>query len=76
MVNKLSRKRVSAALSGPRKKIKVRHDNADGLPWKTVSRPIDSGLDGDEGILELEEVEGVEITYEQTDQGKVARFNV
>ncbi|KAF9077000.1 P-loop containing nucleoside triphosphate hydrolase protein [Rhodocollybia butyracea] len=76
MKNKLSRKRVSAVLSGPRKKIKVGHDNADGLPWKTVSRPIDSGLDGDEGILELEEVEGVEITYEQTEQGKVARFIV
>lgn len=54
----------------------MRHNNTESLPWKTVSRPIESGLDGDEGILELEEVEGVEIIYEETEQGKVAKFHV
>ncbi|KAJ3780339.1 ATP-dependent RNA helicase [Lentinula aff. detonsa] len=77
MKDTLSRKRVSSALAGSSsKKIKVKHNNADALPWKIVSRPVDTGLDGDDGILELEEVEGVEITYEETEQGKVARFNV
>ncbi|KAJ4473034.1 ATP-dependent RNA helicase [Lentinula aciculospora] len=70
----LSRKR-SALASSSRKKLKLTHDNADSLPWKIVSRPVESGLDGDDGVLELEEVEGVEIIYEETEQGKVARFS-
>ncbi|KAH7868473.1 ATP-dependent RNA helicase [Lentinula edodes] len=76
MRNKLSRKRVPSVLAGSsRKKLKVEHDGADNLPWTTVSRPVETGLDGDDGILELEEVEGVEITYEETESGRVARFN-
>ncbi|KAF9467758.1 P-loop containing nucleoside triphosphate hydrolase protein [Collybia nuda] len=59
-----------------RKKAKTRHHTADDLPWKTVSRPQEAGLDGDDGILELEEVEGVEVVYEETDGGRVARFKV
>ncbi|KAJ3927849.1 MAG: ATP-dependent RNA helicase [Lentinula lateritia] len=76
MRNKSSRKRVPSVLAGSsRKKIKVEHDGADSLPWTTVSRPVETALDGDDGILELEEVEGVEVTYEETETGRVARFN-
>ncbi|KZP15440.1 DEAD-domain-containing protein [Athelia psychrophila] len=63
-------------LQGPtaaRKKSKV---TLDGLPWKTVSRPKETGLDGDDGILDLEEVDDVEVVYEQTESGRVAKFNV
>ncbi|KAJ3810882.1 ATP-dependent RNA helicase [Lentinula aff. lateritia] len=77
MRSKLSGKRVASALAGSsRKKLKVEHDGADSLPWTTVSRPVETGLDGDDGILELEEVEGVGVTYEETESGRVARFNV
>ncbi|KAJ3763227.1 ATP-dependent RNA helicase [Lentinula raphanica] len=77
MKDKSSRKRDSTAFANPsRKKLKTRHENADTLPWRSVSRPTISVLDGDDGILELEEIEGVEIVYEEGKQGKVARFNV
>ncbi|CAA7264354.1 unnamed protein product [Cyclocybe aegerita] len=33
-------------------------------------------MGGDDGILELEEVEGVEVVYEMTDAGRVAKFRV
>ncbi|KAJ3862205.1 ATP-dependent RNA helicase [Lentinula novae-zelandiae] len=67
--------KIDAPLCSSRKKIKVEHDGADSLPWTTVSRPVETALDGDDGILELEEVEGVEVTYEETESGRVARFN-
>lgn len=41
-----------------------------------MARPMETGLDGDDGILELEEVEGVEIVYEDTGKGRVAKFKV
>jgi ATP-dependent RNA helicase DDX24/MAK5 len=59
-----------------RKKAKSRHLTINDLPWKSVSRPSDTGLGGDDGILELEEVEGVEVVYEDTDVGRVVKFNV
>ncbi|KAF5392731.1 hypothetical protein D9757_000998 [Collybiopsis confluens] len=76
MKHKIFKIHASEPTDGPlRKKFKTRHENSDNLPWKTVSRPVESGLDGDDGILELEEVEGVSIIYEETDRGRVARFN-
>ncbi|KAJ7598923.1 ATP-dependent RNA helicase [Mycena floridula] len=56
-----------------RKKIKVQHQTADELPWKSVSRPSGSGS-GFDGLLELEEIEDVEVVYEDTEGGRVARF--
>ena len=50
--------------------------NAEELPWKKIRRPFETGLGGDDGILELEEVEGVEVIYTTTDEGKVAKFCV
>lgn len=58
------------------KKTKVQHGSLNDLPWKPVARPVNTGLDGDDGILELEEVDNVEVVYEEKDGGKVVRFNV
>ena len=33
-------------------------------------------MDGDDGILDLEEVDNVEVVFEQTDTGRVVKFNV
>lgn len=49
---------------------------AEELPWKKSRRPLETGLAGDDGILELEEVEGVEVAYEATEGGRVAKFHV
>ncbi|KAF8553319.1 P-loop containing nucleoside triphosphate hydrolase protein [Imleria badia] len=62
--------------SSATKKIKVQHGSLDSLPWKSVARPVDTGLDGDDGILELEEVDNVEVVYEEKDGGKVIKFHV
>ncbi|KAL1730610.1 P-loop containing nucleoside triphosphate hydrolase protein [Schizophyllum commune] len=70
------RKAASKKAECSRKKTKIVHKNPDDLPWKTVKRPVVAGLDGDDGILELEEVEDVEVVYEETEGGRVARFNV
>jgi ATP-dependent RNA helicase DDX24/MAK5 len=54
----------------------MQHCSSETLPWKTVARPSEAGMGGDEGILEFEEVENVEIVYEETEHGRVVRFNV
>ena len=51
-------------------------DSVDALPWRTVARPSETGFEGDDGILMLEEVDDVEIVYEETENGKVAKFKV
>ena len=51
-------------------------DSIDNLPWKIVSRSTAAGFEGDDGVLMLEEVDGVEVTYEETATGKVAKFKV
>ncbi|KAG9313623.1 ATP-dependent RNA helicase [Chiua virens] len=43
---------------------------------KTKVQPADTGLDGDDGILELEEVDNVEVVYGERHGGKVIEFNV
>lgn len=70
------KKRKSTGNAQPsRKRLKSQH-NVDDLPWKTVSRPSETGLEGDDGILELEEVDGVEVIYENTEGGRVVKFSV
>ncbi|KAJ6588976.1 P-loop containing nucleoside triphosphate hydrolase protein [Mycena capillaripes] len=59
-----------------RKRSKTRHKTADALPWKVVTRPVEAGMGGDDGILELEEVDDVEVVYEETEGGRVVTFNV
>jgi ATP-dependent RNA helicase DDX24/MAK5 len=62
--------------SASRKRLKMQPTSLDGLPWKSIRRPSETGLDGDDGILELEEVENVEVVYEDTEGGRVMKFNV
>jgi ATP-dependent RNA helicase DDX24/MAK5 len=69
-------KRKIKNLSPSRKKSKVQHNFLEDLPWKTVSRPTETGLGGDDGVLDLEEVDDVEVVYEETDAGRVVKFNV
>jgi hypothetical protein len=47
----------------------------DALPWKTLSHTGGFG-NADDGILELEEVDNVQVVYEETPEGKVATFRV
>ena len=47
----------------------------DALPWKTLSHTGGFGST-DDGILELEEVDNVQVVYEETPKGKVATFRV
>lgn len=51
-------------------------DSIEDLPWKQVSRSNVSGFEGDDGVLELEEVDDVEVAFEDTENGRVARFKV
>lgn len=66
------RKRSGNANSRPRKLVKT----ADELPWRTVSRASATGFEGDDGMLDLEEVDDVEVVYEETANGRVAKFRV
>ncbi|KAJ7211287.1 ATP-dependent RNA helicase [Mycena pura] len=59
-----------------RKRVKTSHETADSLPWKAVARPLETGSKGDDGILELEEVDNVQVVYEDTEGGRVATFKV
>ena len=72
----LLKRRKQDKILSPRKKAKTEHLSLHDLPWTTLRRPQVAGLDGDDGILELEEVEGVEVVYEETEGGRVARFIV
>jgi len=73
--SKLKRK-ASSQPGSSGKRIKASCNSLDGLPWKTVARPLETCLDGDDGVLDLEEVDNVEIVYENTDRGRVIKFNV
>lgn len=70
------KRKAKAVPSASRKRLKTHPTSLDGLPWKAVRRPSETGLDGDDGILELEEVENVEVVYEDTEGGRVMKFNV
>ncbi len=58
------------------KKRKTRHVPLDDLSWQPIVRTHVAGLDFDEGLLELEEVVGVQVEYRQTANGRVATFTV
>ena len=78
MVVELKTKRTVKPSAHPaRKKVKTQHLSTNDLPWKSVHRAHEAGLDsGHDGIMELEEVEDVEVVYEETETGRVAKFNV
>ncbi|KAA1472454.1 DEAD-domain-containing protein [Dentipellis sp. KUC8613] len=71
----LGRKRSApTAASGSAKRKKL---STNELPWKPVARSTEADIDFDEGILGLEEVDDVEVVYEEMPGGgRVARFNV
>lgn len=71
----LKRKLISGN-SKPTKRQKVLKEEhkLDELDWKVVERPSAAGIDEDGGILTLEEVENVEVYYEETLKGRVAKF--
>ncbi|PCH35250.1 DEAD-domain-containing protein [Wolfiporia cocos MD-104 SS10] len=72
-----TKRKAKHSPSSSAKKVKTVHLTADDLPWKSVSRPKEADLgDGFDGLLELEEVEDVEVVYEETDAGRVVRFKV
>jgi hypothetical protein len=67
-------KRKLKTTEGPRKRSKTQ----DELSWKSVGRKqTGSGMDAFDGMLELEEVNDVEVYYEEIEGGgKIARFRV
>ncbi|KZT04454.1 DEAD-domain-containing protein [Laetiporus sulphureus 93-53] len=72
-----AKRKLSATPLLSRKRAKLDNLTTDQLPWKASSRPREVGLgDAFDGLLELEEVDNVEVVYEETDAGKVVRFNV
>ncbi|THU94511.1 DEAD-domain-containing protein [Dendrothele bispora CBS 962.96] len=71
-----SKRNAPSLQSTSKKKIKIHHHDANSLPWKHVSRPMEAGMDGDDGILDLEEVENVEVFYEETEHGRIPRFRI
>lgn len=80
MVSSLKRK-VRPALNHPTKArnkaktISGPFATVDALPWKKLTHTGGLG-DADNGILELEEVDNVQVVYEETPKGKVATFRV
>ena len=58
------------------KKRKTSHVALNDLSWQPVVRAHAAGFDFDEGLLELEEVVGVQVEYQQTASGRVATFVV
>lgn len=73
---KAHKRKVASKHVGANKKLKTQHNRTDELPWKLVSRPFEAGVGGDDGILEFEEVDNVEVVYEETSGGKLVKFNV
>lgn len=76
MAAKTDKRRNPSPSVYPSKKHKTAHVSQDDLLWKPVARTRTAGLDFDEGLLELEEVDGVQVVYKQTANGCVARFLV
>ncbi|RPD75560.1 DEAD-domain-containing protein [Lentinus tigrinus ALCF2SS1-7] len=57
------------------KRVKTKHVSTDDLPWKKVTKPREADLGtGFDGFLELEEIEDVDVVYEETDAGRVVHF--
>ncbi|OCH86850.1 DEAD-domain-containing protein [Obba rivulosa] len=74
-MSNITRKRKPNQPGISRKKAKLTHLTAGDLPWKTVPRPREAEFGADyEDLLDLEEVDDVEVLYEETDAGRVVRF--
>jgi hypothetical protein len=61
--------------SSARKKSRNQYYSIDELPW-IASKAQQAGVVEEDGVIGLEEVDNVEVVYEDTEAGKVAKFNV
>ena len=71
------KRKTKPSASSIAKRVKTKHVTADDLQWKKTAKPREADLGtGLEGFLDLEEVDDVDVVYEETESGKVARFKV
>lgn len=70
-------KRKAQLLSDTRSPKRQRRGDVDlnELTWKVVSKSQRAGVEHEPGMLLLEEVEGVDVSYELTEHGRVAKFH-
>ncbi|PIL23434.1 transporter [Ganoderma sinense ZZ0214-1] len=71
------KRKTKPSASSIAKRLKTKHVLTDDLPWKKVSKPREADLGtGMDGFLELEEVDDVDVVFEETDTGRVVKFKV
>ena len=71
------KRKTKPSSSSIAKRVKTKHVLTEDLPWKKVSKPREADLGtGMDGFLELEEVDDVDVVYEETDAGRVVKFQV
>ncbi|KAI0760237.1 DEAD-domain-containing protein [Fomes fomentarius] len=67
------KRKTKPSASSLAKRVKTKHVLTDDLAWKKVKQPREADLGtGLDGFLELEEIEDVDVIYEETEGGKVA----
>ncbi len=72
-----SKRKTKPSSTSIAKRVKTKHVSADDLPWKKVTKPREADLgSGLDGFLELEEIEDVDVVFEETDGGRVVHFAV
>ncbi|RPD61282.1 DEAD-domain-containing protein [Lentinus tigrinus ALCF2SS1-6] len=70
-----SKRKTTPTSASIAKRIKTKHVSTDELSWKKVTKPREADLGtGLDGFLELEEIEDVDVVYEETDVGRVVHF--
>lgn len=71
------KRKTKPSASSIAKRLKTKHVLTDDLPWKKTSKPREADLGtGMDGFLELEEVDNVDVVFEETDTGRVVKFKV
>ncbi|KAH9941652.1 DEAD-domain-containing protein [Epithele typhae] len=71
------KRKTKPSSSSLAKRVKTKHVLTDELPWEKVVKPREADLGtGLDGFLELEEVDDVDVVYEETDAGRVVKFKV
>ena len=71
------KRKTKPSASSIAKRVKTKHVLTDDLPWKKVVKPREADLgSGLDGFLALEEEDDVEVVYEDTDAGRVVKFQV
>lgn len=70
----LKRKRRAPAEKPIKKRRKYADTALDDLDWTVVFRPSEAGVHEEGGMLLLEEVEDVDVVYEETEAGKRIKF--